>query len=99
VALVTLWVDQSEYQIVKYTFENTEFDFLPGRWLVRVGDVSASMMMSRVLDGIWLPGQITMEADLVFASGHYGFKYGRSFYDYKKAEVGARVRILAPERR
>ena len=97
-ALVTLWVDPAEHQIVKYTFDNTDFGFLPGRWLVRVGDISASMTMSRVLDGIWLPGRIAMQADLVFATGHYGFTYGRSFYDYKKAEVGARVRILGPER-
>ncbi len=99
VALVTLWVDPAEYQIVKYTFDNTEFGFLPGRWLVRVGDITASMTMSRVLDGVWLPGQITAQADLVFASGHYGFKYSRSFYDYKKAEVGAKVRMRAPEER
>jgi hypothetical protein len=97
VALVTLWVDSAEYQIVKYTFENTEFDFLPGRWLVRLGDVTASMTMSRVLDGVWLPGQITMQADLTFASGTYGFNYGRSFSDYKKAEVGARIRMMAPK--
>jgi hypothetical protein len=92
VAMVTLWVDPAEHQIVKYTFDNTDFGFLPGRWLVRVGEVSASMTMSRVLDGVWLPSGITMQADLVFASGHYGFTYGRSFYEYKKAEVGARVR-------
>ena len=49
VALVTLWVDPAAEQIVKYTFDNTEFDFLPGRWLVRVGDVTASMTMSRVM--------------------------------------------------
>jgi hypothetical protein len=98
VAVVTLWVDPAEHQIVKYTFDNTDFGFLPGRWLVRVGDISASMTMSRVLDGIWLPGRIAMQADLVFATGHYGFTYGRSFYDYKRAEVGARVRILGAER-
>jgi hypothetical protein len=98
VALVTLWIDPSEHQIVKYTFDNTDFGFLPGRWLVRVGDVTASMTMARVLDGIWLPGQISMHAGLTFASGNYGFRYGRTFYDYKKAEVGARVRILPPKR-
>jgi hypothetical protein len=99
VAMVTLWVDPAEYQIVRYTFENTDFGFLPGRWLVRVGDISASMTMSRVLDGVWLPGQISMKGDVTFATGRYGFTYGRTFYDYKKAEVGARVRILGPERK
>jgi hypothetical protein len=98
VALVTLWVDPSEHQIVKYTFDNTEFDFLPGRWLVRVSDVTATMTMARVLGGVWLPGQISMHAGLTLASGNYAFQYGRTFYDYKKAEVGARVRILPPKR-
>ncbi len=30
-ALVTLWVDPVEHQIVKYTFDNVWMDFLPGR--------------------------------------------------------------------
>jgi hypothetical protein len=98
VAVVTLWIDPAEYQIVKYTFENTDFGFLPGRWLVRVDDTSASMTMARVLDGVWLPGQISMQAGLTFATGRYSITYGRSFYDYKKAEVGARVRIIGTER-
>ena len=29
-ALVTLWVDPVEHQIVKYTFDNVWMDFLPG---------------------------------------------------------------------
>jgi len=99
VALVTLWIDPAEFQIVKYTFDNVDFGFLPGRWLVRVGDISASMTMARVLEGIWLPGQISVQAELTFASGRYGFNYARAFYDYKKAEVGARVRVIGPERR
>ena len=30
-ALVTLWVDPVEHQIVKYTFDNVWMDFLPAR--------------------------------------------------------------------
>jgi hypothetical protein len=97
VALITLWVDPSEYQIVKYTFDNTEFDFLPGRWLVRVGDVTASMTMARVLDGVWLPSRISMNVALSVATGSYTGRYDRTFRDYKKAEVGARIRIQVPE--
>ena len=37
-ALVTLWVDPSNHQIVKYTFDNVWLDFLPGAWLVRVDE-------------------------------------------------------------
>jgi hypothetical protein len=44
-ALVTLWVDPSAHQIVKYTFDNIWMDFLPGAWLVRVDEIRASMTM------------------------------------------------------
>jgi hypothetical protein len=98
VSRVTLWIEPTEHQIVKYTFDITDFGFLPGRWLVRVDHVAASMTMSRVLDGVWLPGRISMQGGVTFATGTYGIRYERQFYDYKKAEVGARVRILPPKR-
>lgn len=97
VSLVTLWVDPSEHQIVRYTFENTDFGFLPGRWLVRADEARASMSMARVLDGVWLPSRITMAAALSLASGGYRFAYGREFFDYRKAEVGARIRSYVPK--
>lgn len=92
VAMVTLWVDPVEHQIVKYTFDNMDFGFLPGRWLVRVDEARASMTMARVLDGVWLPSEISMKAGLSFAHGPVTLEYGRRFSDYKKAEVGARIR-------
>jgi len=36
VALVTLWVEPKAHQIVKYTFDNVGFDFLPVAWLVHI---------------------------------------------------------------
>ncbi len=99
VALVTLWIDPAEYQMVRYEFDNVDFGFLPGRWLVRLDTVKASMTMGRVLDGVWLPREMSMRASLTLASGSYGFQYGREFYDYKKAETSARIRsIRGPER-
>ena len=97
-ALVTLWVDPAEHQIVRYTFDNLDFGFLPGRWLVRVDGASASMTMARVLDGVWLPSRIAMSAGLSLANGGYRFEYAREFYDYRKAEVGARIRSFVPRR-
>jgi hypothetical protein len=97
VSLVTLWVDPAEHQIVRYTFENVDFGFLPGRWLVRADEARASMAMARVLDGVWLPSRITMAASLSLASGGYRFSYEREFFDYKKAEVGARIRSYVPK--
>jgi hypothetical protein len=99
VALVTLWIEPREYQIVRYVFDNVDFGFLPGRWLVRVDDATASMTMGKVLDGVWLPRAITMQAGLSFASGSYQFQYGREFSDYKKAEVSARIRSIGGQDR
>jgi hypothetical protein len=99
VALVTLWIDPTEFQIVRYTFDNVDFGFLPGRWLVRVDDVSASMTMGKVLDGVWLPRSIEMRAGLSMANGGFQFEYEREFYDHKKAEVSARIRVVGGERR
>jgi hypothetical protein len=96
VSLVTLWVDPAEHQIVRYTFENMDFGFLPGRWLVRVDEARAQMTMARVLDGVWLPAEIDMRAGLSVASGGYAFQYGRRFSDYRKAETSARIRTVVP---
>ncbi len=94
VALVTLWIDPTEDQIVKYTFDNVDFGFLPGRWLVRLDDVTASMTMGRAFEGVWLPRQISMRAGLTLAAGSLQFRYGRQFSDYKKAETSARIRSI-----
>ena len=51
-ALVTLWVDPAEHQIVKYTFDNVWMDFLPGGWLVKVDDIKASMTMGQPFPGV-----------------------------------------------
>jgi hypothetical protein len=99
VALVTLWIDPAEYQIVRYTFDNMDFGFLPGRWLVRLDEIRASMTMARVLDGVWLPAAIDMRGALSLASGGYQFEYARRFSNYKKAETGARIRSMTPRDR
>jgi hypothetical protein len=92
VALITLWVDPSERQIVKYTFDNTELNFLPGRWLVRVGDVSVSMTMGQPIGKVWLPRLIEARASLTLANGDYDGRYSREFFDYREGEVKARIR-------
>ena len=43
VALITLWVEPNAHQIVKYTFDNVGFDFLPLPWLIHVSDFKATM--------------------------------------------------------
>jgi hypothetical protein len=92
VSLVTLWIDPAESQIVKYEFENLGLDFLPGRWLVRVGETTASMTMGRYFDGVWLPKAIAMKGDLQVAVGSFDIEYEREFLEYRKAETSARIR-------
>ena len=90
--LATLWIDPEEYQIVKYEFENVGLEFLPVRWLVRVEDLKASMVMSQPFDGVWLPQEIGIHGTLALANGSYRVAYAREFFNYKQAEVGARIR-------
>jgi hypothetical protein len=92
VALVTLWIDQAEAQIVRYDFENLGLDFLPAQWFVRVGATTASMTMGRYFDGVWLPKSITMRGDVQLALGSFDVEYAREFLEYRKAETAARIR-------
>jgi hypothetical protein len=97
VTLVTMWVDPQEFQIVKFTFDNADFGFLPGRTLVRVDDARASMTMGRYFDNVWLPKDLTFRVGATFASGSYRFAYNREFFDYRKGEVSARIRGYVPK--
>jgi len=97
VTLVTMWIDPAEHQIVRFTFDNVDFNFLPGRAIVRVDEARASMTMGRYFDNVWLPKDIVFRAGATFASGSYTFSYGREFYDYRKGEVSARIRAYVPK--
>jgi hypothetical protein len=92
-ALVTLWVDPAEHQIVKYTFDNVWLDFLPGAWLVRIDDLRASMTMSQPFPGVWLPRDIGIHAGLTLAAGSFEAGYSREFSQYREADVKSTIRI------
>jgi hypothetical protein len=96
VALVTLWVDPVERQIVKYTFDNTELNFLPARRLLRLDDISASMTMGQLFHGVWLPRALGVHASVTLANGTYDASYSRQFFDYRQGEVKARIRSFSP---
>jgi hypothetical protein len=97
-ALVTLWVDPAEHQIVKYTFDNVWLDFLPGAWLVRVDDIRASMTMGQPFPGVWLPRVMNIHAGLTLASGSFEAGYERTFAEYREANVKTSIRVpKAPE--
>jgi hypothetical protein len=92
VSLVTIWVDPAEEQIVKYTFDNLGMDFMPGQWLVRVGEVSASMTMGQYFGKVWLPKSLTVKGSVDLAIGTFDASYAREFLDYRQAETKARIR-------
>jgi hypothetical protein len=92
VALVTLWIEPQEQQIVKYTFDNVDFGFLPGRWIARADQLSASMSTSQPFPGVWLPRDMTVEGGFTLAAGSYRVRYNREFHDYKQSDVRAKIR-------
>jgi hypothetical protein len=93
VSLVTLWVDPGVDQIVRYTFDNVDFNFLPGRSLVRVDTAKATMTMGQPFPGVWLPDSLTVEGALTLATGSYRAEYARRFRDYREADVQVRFRV------
>ncbi len=92
-ALITLWVDPKEHQIVKYTFENVWLDFLPGAWLVRVDELRASMTMRQPFPGVWLPHGIEIGGGITLANGTFEAGYERRFAQYREAATSYKIRI------
>lgn len=95
-SLVTLWIDPAQHQILRYTFDNLGFDFLPGRWLFRLDDLTASMTMRQPFLGVWLPVRIDVRAALSLATGAYEFVGTRTYENYREAETGGRLRAVGP---
>ena len=91
-SLVTLWVLRNEKQIIRYVFDNVDWGFLPGRTLVRLDDVSASMRMHEAFPGVWLPQTIAARVRVGTALGPTGALYDVTYADYKQAGVTVRVR-------
>ena len=92
VALVTMWIEPASHQIVKSTFDNVSFDFLPGRWLVKVDDVTASMTMGQPFPDVWLPRTVEMNVAMQLALGQVGFRYALDYHDYRLADATIRIR-------
>src|SRR5437660_819535 len=82
VALVTLWVEPTSHQIVRYTFDNIGFDFLPAQWLVRVTSLRASMTMSQPFPDVWLPREVDVSGSATFAAGPIDVHYALAYHDY-----------------
>jgi len=90
-SLVTLWIDPDVHQIVKYTFDNVGLDFLPGRWLVRIDELEASMEMGQPIGDVWLPLRMTVSGSATVALGEFDVAFTREFTDYREAQTGGRL--------
>ncbi len=92
VSLVTLWVDAKRHQILQYTFDNMGLDFLPGRSIVRIDEMTASMEMGEAFPDVWLPSRIKMRFGLSTALGALSAQYDVSYRDYRLASVTSKIR-------
>lgn len=92
VSLVTLWIEPSAHQIVKYDFSNVNVDFLPAAWLVRLNDVKASMTMHTPFPDVWLPKNVEMYFSMMLAVGEIDVRYRITYENYKLATTTSRIK-------
>ena len=93
VALVTLWVEPKAQQIMKYTFDNVGFDFLPSQWLVHISDAKATMTVGQPFPDVWLPSTLEIKLAMTAAFGQVDFLYGLEYHDYRQADVTSKIGV------
>ena len=91
-SMVTLWIDPKTHQILQYTFDDMDWDFFPGRALVRVGDVQATMRMGQAFPNVWLPRSIEMQFEMILAVGAVDASYRVEYLNYKEAAVSYKIK-------
>ena len=89
-SMVTLWIDPEMHQIVRYAFENAGLDFLRFRWLLRADGLQAVMELAPVR-GVWMPARMTLSGQATTALGGYAATFTQEFFDYRRADTGARL--------
>ena len=94
---VTLWIEPTSHQILKYTFNDLDWDFLPGQWLVNVLGVTASMTMGEPFPDVWLPRSMEVQVGMRIATSDLDLRYAVDYHDYRRAEVSSGIGV--PERR
>jgi hypothetical protein len=92
-SLVTMWVEPTAHQILKYTFDNVDLDFFPGSWLMRMNEAKATMTMSQPFEDVWLPRALDVNMSLTLALGDIHVRYSLDYSDYRRAEVTSTIRI------
>ena len=93
VSLVTLWIEPKAHQIVKYTFDNVGFDFLPSQWLVHISDAKATMTVGQPFPDVWLPTSLEINLAMTLAVGQLDLRYALDYHDYRVPEVTSKVGI------
>jgi hypothetical protein len=91
-SMVTLWVDPATHQILQYTFDDMDWDFFPGRSLVRISNVEATMQMGQAFPNIWLPKSIEMQFEMMLAVGAVDATYRVDYQNYKEAAVSYKIK-------
>lgn len=91
-SMVTLWIDPKSHQILQYVFDDIDWDFFPGRRLVRIGDVQATMQMGQAFANVWLPKRIEMRFEMMLAVGAVDAAYRVDYLDYKEAAVTYKIK-------
>lgn len=94
VALITMWVEPDTHQIVKYTFDNIDFDFLPAQWLVRIGTVRATMTMHQPFPEVWLPRDLEFLIDAQIAAGRFDVRWSVEYRDYRLPDVKSKFSVV-----
>ena len=87
-----MWVDSDTHQILQYTFDDIDMDFLPGRSVVRLETIRASMQMGQPFADVWLPRGIDGRAAFTLANGTYEVKYELAYLNYRLADVKVKLR-------
>jgi hypothetical protein len=100
-AVITLWIEPTRHQIVKYTFDNVALDFLPAQWLVHLDALHATMLMAQPFRAsedkqeaaVWLPRSIEFQGAMSLAAGQFDLRYNVDYHDYRRAGVTSKVTI------
>lgn len=91
-SMVTLWIDPKTHQILQYVFDDMDWDFFPGRRLVRISNVEATMQMAQAFPNVWLPGSIEMRFEMMLAVGAVDAAYRVEYSNYKEAAVTYKIK-------
>ena len=91
-SMVTLWIEPKTHQILQYVFDDIDWDFFPGRSLVRIGDLQATMQMGQAFPNVWLPKSIAMRFEMMLAVGAVDAAYRVEYQNYKEAAVTYKIK-------